>query len=63
MLIVLILLAVLVIITLKGIFSALSIAGELDESLLGPSSPRVNKTAIDEALGSIKSRKFTPLDL
>ncbi|OGM31644.1 hypothetical protein A2803_04415 [Candidatus Woesebacteria bacterium RIFCSPHIGHO2_01_FULL_44_21] len=56
-------LAVVVILSLRGVFGAISTAGEVDESLLKASTPRLNKGKIDEALKSLDEREFIPLDL
>jgi hypothetical protein len=49
--------------TLNTVFSSISKAGEIDKTLLEATSPRLDKTKIDEALGVIDQRQFTPLDL
>lgn len=63
MVLILIGLAVVVTISLRGVFGAISTAGEVDESLLKTSTPRLNTGKIDEALNSLKEREFIPLDL
>lgn len=59
---ILILLASLVTISLRGIFDAMSTAGQVDEELLSSTLPRVNIQKIDEALKLVNDKEFTPLD-
>ena len=63
MAIVMVALSALVIISLRSVFSAISLASQVDESLLSSEVPRVNTGIIDDALNSVKEREFTPLDL
>jgi hypothetical protein len=56
-------LTAMVILALRGVFGAISLAGEVDEGLLGSTTPRLDRIKIDEALGSIKSREIPILDL
>lgn len=60
---VLIALAVLVIITLRAIFSSLSIAGQVNEELLQASTPRINEPKLDSAIEAIRQKEITALDL
>jgi hypothetical protein len=60
---VLIVLSVFIIICLKGIFSAITISGQVDDSLLNKSAPRLDRVKIDQALDSVSNREFIPLDL
>jgi len=55
--------AVVAIIVLRGVFGAISLAGELDESLSSSTTPRLEKEKINDALNSVNGREFTPLDL
>lgn len=61
--IVLVVLAGMVIISLRVIFSSLSLAAQVDEELLSSKSPRVDTAKVDEAIRTIEDKKFTPLDL
>ena len=60
---VLVVLAVLVTISLRGIFSAVRLAGDIDESLLDSSLPRIDKEKVESALEAISTREIQKLDL
>lgn len=60
---VLVALSVLVIVVLQGVFGAISKSGEIDEELLGATTPRLDKAKIEEALEAVKSREVPALDL
>lgn len=49
--------------SLSAVFKNISKAGEIDQTLLEATAPRLDKLKIDEALGAIEARQFTPLDL
>lgn len=55
--------AVLFIIVLRGIFSAVAATGEIDESLLRSETPRIDRAKIDKAIEIVNTREYTPLDL
>jgi len=59
----LIILAAMVIITLRTIFSSLTLAGQVDEALFQASTPRIDKTTIDNAIEIIDKKTIVPLDL
>lgn len=59
----LIILAAMVIITLRTIFSSLTLAGQVDEELFQASTPRINKTTIDTATAFVENKTIVPLDL
>ena len=63
MVLTLVTLAAFVIVALRGVFSAVSLSGELDEALFNTTTPRLEKTKIDEALDLVNNRTFIPLDL
>jgi hypothetical protein len=63
LIVVLALLALLAIISLRGVFSAISLASQVDDSLLNSTVPRVNTGKIDEAINSVGADDFVPLDL
>lgn len=56
-------LAVVVTISLRAVFGAIATAGEVDESLIKASTPRLDTAKIDDALNSLQAREFVPLDL
>lgn len=58
----LLLLSVLLIFTLRGVFSAINIASKIDEEVIGP-EVRVNMTKLDEAYGLVKNKEIVSLDL
>lgn len=60
---VVIILAVIAIVSLRGIFSSLKVAGEIDESLLESSSPRIDKEKIELAIETVTSKEIKKLDL
>lgn len=60
---ILIVLAVMVIFTLRTAFSAVSVASEIDESLLQTQTPRINKDKLNEALEVLGTKEILPLDL
>lgn len=55
--------AVIVIFTLRTIFSSLEIAGEVNEELFQASTPRINRTNMEKALNLKNESKLVPLDL
>jgi len=55
--------AIVVIFTLRTIFSSLEIAGEVNEELFQASTPRINKSKLDQALGILDNKMGVPLDL
>lgn len=57
-----IILSVLIIVSLRGIFGAISLAGEVDQELLSSTLPRVEVNKLNEALESVEGKEFTPLD-
>lgn len=62
LIVILVLLAGLVTISLRGIFGAMTTAGQVDEELLSSTLPRINMQKIDEALKLVNEKEFTPLD-
>lgn len=63
MVVVFVALAVLVAISLRIVFGAITLSGEVDEALFSASSPRINRDKVEEALESVTSREIPPLDL
>lgn len=61
--VVLVALAVFVIVVLRGVFGAIAISGEIDDSLLGSNTPRLDKIKIERAIESVGRREPPPLDL
>lgn len=61
--ILLLVMAFVTIAVLKGIFSSIEIAGEVDDSLLNATTPRIDKDKLQETLDKINNPKFVPLDL
>ncbi len=61
--VILMLLAVLVAVSLRGAFGAIAKSGEIDEAILNSSAPRLDRDKIDKALEAIEGREYTPLDL
>ena len=60
---ILLVLAVLAIVSLRGIFSSVRLAGDIEESLLDSSLPRIDKEKVEKALDAISSREIQKLDL
>ena len=60
---VLLILSIVVIVSLRGVFSALSTSSEIDEALLDTSLPRVNIEKVNDGLGSLSNTEPIPLDL
>lgn len=55
--------AVLVAVSLRIVFSAITKAGEIDNNLLNSTAPRLDKNLIDKAIESVENRDYAPLDL
>lgn len=56
-------LAVIVIVSLRSIFSAIAVAGQVDDSILTSDVPRLNTQKLEEAVQLINDENTTPLDL
>lgn len=63
LILVLALLALIVGITMRGIFSAINKSGFIDESLLKSSLVRVSDSELEDAIGFSYEREYIPLDL
>jgi hypothetical protein len=59
----LLLLAFLVIISFRGIFSAISTSREMDQEFLDSQTPRIDKDSLNRAYDWSRDKKVTTLDL
>jgi hypothetical protein len=55
-------LTIIAFLTIQGIFSALRGAGEIDDSLLQSSTPRINVEVLDRVYGSLSTKTVPALD-
>jgi uncharacterized protein (UPF0333 family) len=56
-------LAILLIVTFRGIFSAISTSKEVDQEFLDTQAPRIDKENLDKAYDWVTNKKVTTLDL
>ncbi|OGM75482.1 hypothetical protein A2382_00345 [Candidatus Woesebacteria bacterium RIFOXYB1_FULL_38_16] len=56
-------LAFLVIVIVKGIFSAVSVAREVDSELVESLTPRLNESGLEESARLLREKKIDSLDL
>lgn len=59
----LIVLAVVVIATLRGVFGAVNKANQVDDDILTSDSVRISEPKLNQAIEALKNQKHTPLDL
>lgn len=63
LILVLVLLALIVGITMRGIFGAINKSGFIDESLLKSSLVRISDSELEDTIGFSFEREYIPLDL
>jgi len=61
--VVLFIMAIIVIFTLRIIFSSLEIAGEINDELFQASTPHINRVKLDQAKLKYEDKKIVLLDL
>lgn len=58
----LLVLAIVIALTARGIFSAMRVASEIDEKVLQDTNPRVNQDQLDRVINNLNTKTAPPLD-
>ncbi len=59
---VLLVLAIVIALTARGLFSAMRVANEIDEKILQDTNPRINQEQLDRAFNNLNTKTAPPLD-